>query len=152
MEPSWKARHLAQAVLVVMCCAACHPSAPGLTPVHMNDGSRWLTPDLIAHASSTNAWDLLRECNTGYRLVESANGNAVKLTTRRGRSSFLLADADRIVVVVDGMRINDARYLRQIPTSTVLTIQMLSGIDGTTYFGTNAGAGVILVTTRIPRD
>jgi hypothetical protein len=44
---------------------------------------------------------------------------------------------------------SDARYLRELPTSTVLSIQLLNGIDGTTYYGLNAGAGVILVTTKI---
>ena len=150
MATSCPERRLVHAILFVAFLAACHNGAPALTPIHMNDGSRWITPDIIAHASSTNAWDLLRECNTGYRLVETSSGGAVKLATRRGRSSFLLQDADLILVVLDGTRLTDARYLRDIPTSTVLSIQMLNGIDGTTLFGTNAGAGVILVTTRIP--
>ena len=152
MATSCRARRLAMAVLIVACVAACHNGTPPLAPIHMNDGSRWITPDIIAHASSTNAWDLLRECNTGYRLVETSAGAAVKLTTRRGRSSFLLQGGDLILVVLDGVRLNDARYLRDIPTSTILSVQMLNGIDGTTLYGTNAGAGVILVTTRIPQS
>jgi hypothetical protein len=43
----------------------------------------------------------------------------------------------------------DPLYLRDIPTSTLLSIRMLNGIDGATYYGTNAGAGVILVSTRL---
>ena len=152
MATSCPERRLAKALLIVACVAACHNGKPPLTPLHMNDGSRWITPDIIARASSTNAWDLLRECNTGYRLVETSSGAAVRLATRRGQSSFLLRDADVILVVLDGTRLTDARYLRDVPTSTVLSIQMLSGIDGTTLYGTNAGAGVILVTTRIPKS
>jgi hypothetical protein len=115
----------------------------------MADGSRWITPDIIAHATSTNAWDLLRECGAGYHIDETPDGRAVRLGTRRGRSSLLLREGDMLLLVVDGVRMSDARYLRELPTSIVLSIQLLNGIDGTTYYGLNAGAGVVLVTTKI---
>ena len=141
--------HLTRIVAVLALCAGCHRSGPPVHPLRMSDGSRWITPDIIAHATSTNAWDLLRECGAGYHIDESPDGRAVRLGTRRGRSSLLLKEGDMLLLVVDGVRMSDARYLRDIPTNTVLSIQLLSGIDGTTYYGLNAGAGVILVTTRI---
>lgn len=141
--------HLTRTAAVIGLCAACHRAGPALQPLRMADGSRWITPDIIAHATSTNAWDLLRECGAGYHVDETADGRAVRLGTRRGRSSLLLREGDMLLLVVDGVRMSDARYLRELPTSIVLSIQLLNGIDGTTYYGLNAGAGVILVTTKI---
>ena len=136
-------------VALLSLCAACHGGGTALRPLRMADGSRWITPDIIAHATSTNAWDLLRECGAGYHLDETADGRAVRLGSRRGRSSLLLKEGDMLLLVVDGVRMSDARYLREVPTSTVLSIQLLNGIDGTTYYGMNAGAGVVLVTTKL---
>jgi outer membrane cobalamin receptor len=42
---------------------------------------------------------------------------------------------------------NDFAMLRQIPARSVESIRILSGIDGTTYQGTNAGGGVIIIAT-----
>jgi hypothetical protein len=141
--------YLTRTLAVVAFCVACHRAGPALQPLRMSDGSRWITPDIIAHATSTNAWDLLRECGAGYHIDETPDGRAVRMESRRGRSSLLLKEGDMLLLVVDGVRMSDARYLRDIPTSTVLSIQLLNGIDGTTYYGLNAGAGVILVTTKI---
>ena len=149
MSYAGKVSHLTRTLAVAALCAACHRAGPPLQPMRMADGSRWITPDIIAHATSTNAWDLLRECGAGYRVEESPDGRAVRLATRRGRSSLLLKEGDMLLLVVDGVRMSDARYLRDIPTNTILSIQLLNGIDGTTYYGLNAGAGVILVTTKI---
>jgi hypothetical protein len=149
MPYAGKLSHLTRVMAVVALCAACHRSGPAIQPLRMADGSRWITPDIIARATSTNAWDLLRECGAGYHVDETPDGRAVRLGTRRGRSSLLLREGDMLLLVVDGVRMTDARYLRDIPTSMVLSIQLLNGIDGTTYYGLNAGAGVILVTTKI---
>jgi hypothetical protein len=149
MSHAGKLLHLTRIVALVALCAACHRTGPALQPLRMPDGSRWITPDLIARATSSNAWDLLRECGAGYHIDETPDGRAVRLGSRRGRSSLLLKEGDMLLLVVDGVRMSDARFLREIPTSTVLSIQLLNGIDGTTYYGLNAGAGVILVTTKI---
>jgi hypothetical protein len=148
MSYAGKVSYLMRTIAVVALCAACHRAGPGLQPLRMSDGSRWITPDIIAHATSTNAWDLLRECGAGYHIDETPDGRAVRLSSRRGRSSLLLKEGDMLLLVVDGVRMSDARYLRDLPTADVLSIQLLNGIDGTTYYGLNAGAGVILVTTK----
>jgi outer membrane cobalamin receptor len=149
MSSSCGISRLTRLVVVAGLCAACHGATTGLQPLRMGDGSRWITPDIIARATSTNAWDLLRECGAGYHIDETSDGRAVRIGSRRGRSSLLLKEGDMLLLVIDGVRMSDARYLRELPTSTVLSIQLLNGIDGTTYFGSNAGAGVILVTTKI---
>ncbi len=51
-------------------------------------------------------------------------------------------------VFVDGADVVDFRSLTQIPASTILSIEILSGIEGTTYYGSNAVSGVILIRTK----
>jgi hypothetical protein len=104
---------------------------------------------MIQQAHATNAWDLLVEMGTGYRIADTQLGGAKSIRNSRGKSSIVLREADIPLLVVDGVRMTDPLYLRDIPTSTLLSIRMLNGIDGATYYGTNAGAGVILVSTRL---
>ena len=65
---------------------------------------------------------------------------------RRGRSSILLHDAP--MLFIDGVRIQEVATLQQLPASTVLSIEVLTGSEGTTYYGTDAVGGVILVRTK----
>lgn len=133
--------------------AACHsPTVVSLSPVRQPDGSRLISYDQIHRARATNAWDLLREVGTNMRFAESPMGQPVSLRTTRGRSSLVLREADVPLLIVDGVRMTDPFYLRDIPTSILSSIRLLSGIDGATYYGLNAGAGVIVVTTRVPVD
>ena len=133
--------------------AGCHPpTVVSLQPVRQADGSRLISYDQIHRARATNAWDLLREVGTNMRFGESPMGQPVSLRTTRGRSSLVLREADVPVLIVDGVRMTDPFYLREIPTNILASIRLLSGIDGATYYGLNAGAGVIIVTTRIPFD
>ena len=131
--------------------AACHANgALSLQPVRQPDGSRLISYDQIHRARATNAWDLLREVGTNMRFSETPIGQPVALRTTRGRSSLVLREADVPLLVVDGVRMTDPFYLRDIPTNILASIRLLNGIDGATYYGLNAGAGVIIVTTRIP--
>ena len=65
---------------------------------------------------------------------------------RRGRSSIVLKEAP--LVFVDGVQLVDFRSLQQIPATTLYSIEILNAIDGTTYYGSNASTGVILVHTK----
>ena len=118
-------------------------------PLRQGDGTRLITLDMIQQAHASNAWDLLVEMGTGYRIADTQLGGAKSIRNSRGKSSIVLHEADTPLLVVDGVRMTDPLYLRDIPTSTLLSIRMLNGIDGATYYGTNAGAGVILVSTRL---
>lgn len=118
-------------------------------PLRQPDGTRLITLDMIQQAHASNAWDLLVEMGTGYRIADTQLGGAKSIRNSRGKSSILLREADTPLLVLDGVRMTDPLYLRNIPTSTLLSIRMLNGIDGATYYGTNAGAGVIIVSTRL---
>jgi len=42
----------------------------------------------------------------------------------------------------------DFRTLQQLSAATIESIEVLNGIDGTTYYGSNAVSGVILIRTK----
>jgi outer membrane cobalamin receptor len=67
---------------------------------------------------------------------------------RRGSSTINLRED--MMVVVDGLRILDVTALGDMPAGIIVRIEVMSGLDGTTRYGTNATDGVILVTTRAP--
>lgn len=76
---------------------------------------------------------------------ERRNGQPSKLE-RRGTSSFVLNDAP--LVFVDGVQLLDFQRLQTIPASTLHSVEILNGVDGTTYYGSNAVGGVIVITTK----
>jgi hypothetical protein len=51
-------------------------------------------------------------------------------------------------VYIDGAPLVDLTILGQMSASTVERFVVMSGIEATTYFGTNAGDGAILIITR----
>jgi len=55
---------------------------------------------------------------------------------------------DAPLVVLDGVRLTDFRALDGIPAATILTISIYNGIEGTTFYGTNAVSGVIVIKTK----
>jgi len=65
---------------------------------------------------------------------------------RRGRSSVNLNDDPR--VFIDQVRLVDLSVLDGMPAGDIAAIVVLSGLDGTTYYGTNAGNGVVLIFTH----
>lgn len=66
--------------------------------------------------------------------------------TARGVTSGM--GPERVRIVVDGTTLVNLSDLTLIPTRDLEEIRVLSGIDATTYFGTNSVAGAVLITTR----
>ncbi len=139
-------------MVVAAALGGCRTAGMPMYPIRQYDGSQLITAEIIAQARSTNAWDLLREVGTQFRFGETPMGAPASLRTRRGRSSLVLREADIPVLIVDGVRMSDPFYLREIPTNILWSIRLLSGIDGATRYGLNAGAGVIIVTTQVPYE
>lgn len=108
--------------------------------------SRLITAEEIRNSSAKTAWDALRLV-ARLHLTESARGAPMGVRTR-GHSSFHLDDSP--VLVVDGVRIRDFRYLRSIDARSVSTIEVINGVQGTLRYGTGSGGGAIVVTTRNP--
>ena len=107
----------------------------------------FIGPEEISRSASTNAWDLLRNRIRQYDFAEDRYGRPRTIRTKRGRSTILVADSDTPLVVVDGARLVDFAVLRDMPTGAIASIELLSGINGTSAHGTNASAGVIYIHT-----
>ena len=103
--------------------------------------------DEISRSPSTNAWDLLRRRARQYDFSEDQYGRPRGVRTRRGRSTISIADADTPLILVDGARIIDLAFLRDLSTGAIQSVELLSGIRGTVSQGTNAAAGVIYIHT-----
>ena len=107
----------------------------------------FIGPEEISRSASTNAWDLLRNRVRQYDFAEDRYGRPRWIRSKRGRSTILMADSDTPLVLVDGARLSDFGVLRDMPTGAIASIELLSGINGTSAQGTNAAAGVIYIHT-----
>ena len=105
-------------------------------------GVQVITAEQIARSGAHTAWDVLKREAPTLTLRDTRGGRPAS-AGRRGRSSILLEDAP--LVVLDGVRL---RALDGIPAATILTISVYNGIEGTTYYGTNAVSGVIVIQTK----
>jgi len=106
---------------------------------------RLLTAEEIDRSGARSAWDALRRSGTNLSFSESTDGQATRVGNR-GASSVTLRDGP--LIFLDGNRLDDLRQLQSIPASTIGTIRILSGIEGTRVYGTNAGGGVIIIETK----
>ncbi len=131
-------------VAATLACATAHRSAGvGDAP-----GNSTITQEQIARSADNNAWEVLKTNVRRYKYTEDRSGRPLQITTQRGASSIILADADSPLVVIDGARLADVRGLADLPASAIFSIDIMSGIRGTNTQGTNASAGVIYIHTR----
>jgi outer membrane cobalamin receptor len=127
-------------------------SLQGCTPPHFQsgaDGNRVdvISAEEIARSPCTNAWDLLRRRARQYDFSEDQFGRPREIRTHRGRSTINLANADAPLVLIDGARVLDVAFLRDLATGSIQSVELLNGIRGTSSQGTNAAAGVIYIHT-----
>jgi outer membrane cobalamin receptor len=123
--------------------AACHPH---LTPGGGAPGpaTRVIEAAQIRRSGAHSAWEALYLNIPNISFRKTGRGAQM---SRHGRSSLVLGDAP--IVVLDNVRLSTGlSVLRDIPAEELFRIEVFSGIDATTYYGTNAGDGVILLTTK----
>jgi hypothetical protein len=134
-------------VLLVTACSYIHPLPSEEVPVN----GKVITEEMIAQTNAATAWDVIEQ--TGYyRMVADASANGRSgLHSRRGRTSLLLTGSDVPRLIVDGARVSDLARLREIPAATIAWIELLGGISGAAEEGTNSGAGVIRVISKVGR-
>ena len=131
-------------VASTLACATMHRSADVGAPW----GNSTITQEQIARSSDNDAWEILKTHVRRYKYAEDRSGRPLKITTQRGASSIILADADSPLVIIDGARLTDLLGLADLPASAISSIDIMSGIQGTGTQGTNASAGVIYIHTR----
>lgn len=131
-------------VAAMLSLAACSPSRGRLD--RTRPAGHVITAEQIRRTTATNAWEVLKNSASPLSLADR-NGEPTNVRSRRGRSSLVITQADVPILIVDGTRMSDFAMLRQIPAGSIESIRILNGIEGTTYQGTNAGGGVIIVAT-----
>ncbi|MGH7719437.1 MAG: TonB-dependent receptor [Gemmatimonadaceae bacterium] len=147
MRPDYPGRQrglIATTLLVVGVTSACvHrdpvPGAATSRPVE------FITAEEIERSGAKTAWDAIRLTIRGVSLRQASNGTPRRIE-HRGKSSILFNDQTGIIL--DRVRISDVRILIQIPASDLESIELLSGLDATTCYGTNAGDGVLILRTK----
>ncbi len=137
-------RRLVWSLSLVSVAGCIHPRP--MRPGEDHSGATlYLTQEQIERCGALNAWEALERLAPQFTFREDRNGQPSKLE-RRGHTSILLSDAPR--VFVDGTELVDFRSLTTIGANTLLSIEILSPLDGTTYYGSNAVSGVILIRTK----
>ena len=138
----------ARDAVTLLACAVVVAGA--CTPRRVSDsharGGQVVTAARIEASNARTAWDALRLTVNGVTFLESGRTSAPARMRRRGTSSLVLGDYP--LIYIDEVRIADFTMLRNMPASDIESIRVFSGIDATTYYGTNAGDGVILLRTR----
>ncbi len=135
---------------VVLAIMACGPAMRAAS-TRGADGDRVFTADDIAQMRVATAWDVVER--TGFvNLRESPYGDSATMSTRRGKSSILLSSADVPVLLVNGVRQDDPRMLRQIAAQNIEKLWLVNGIQATVQQGTNSGAGMIEIITKSAPD
>lgn len=109
----------------------------------------YIDQDHIQRSGAATAWDVLKREAPVMTFRDDRNGRPARLGWR-GQSSILLEDSP--LVILDGVRLADFRVLADIPAQTLFDIWVLNGIDGTTYYGTDAVSGVVVIRTKTGTD
>lgn len=138
---------LALASASVLLASACATARPG--DYHsVRPPGKIITEDLIASYNVANAWEVLQKTGAYRTSRDDGPMHPPNLRSKRGRTSFLLTTSDIPRLIIDGARVTDLRALRAIPARSIAWIQLLNGMDGTLFEGTNSGAGVIRIVTK----
>jgi len=120
---------------------ACAHARQGIGDGLGNDhGPRVVTAEAIEKSGAQTVWDALSRTIPFY--VFHSNGRI----EHRGRTSLVLTDQP--LLILDGVTLNDVTVLTGMPASSVWMIEVMDGIDATTYYGTNAGQGAIRIWTK----
>ncbi|HET7252046.1 MAG TPA: Plug domain-containing protein [Gemmatimonadales bacterium] len=129
----------------LVCLGACAHMHGTRDSVPSSGDRIFITQEQIARSGASNAWEALKRNAPQLTYREGRNGQPTVLE-RRGRSSLLLNDAP--LLFVDGVQMPDFKNLQSIPAAQLASIEILDGVDGTTYYGTGAEGGVILIRTK----
>ncbi len=99
----------------------------------------------IAGTGATTAWEALERLVKFGEFTRTSRGEPDRIR-RRGHSTFALHEDMK--VYLDNILVLDVKLLDEVPTVAIDYIRVLSGLDGTTRYGTGSGDGVILIFTR----
>ncbi len=136
-------RGIALVALVALVTASCGIRPRARVP-NANAGTL-ITSEEIAETGAKSMWDALQRTVKYAHFQESGFGTPERIR-RRGASTIVLHED--MMIFIDMIRVGDVQLLASMPSEDIERIQVLNGVYATTYFGTNAGDGVILIHTR----
>jgi outer membrane cobalamin receptor len=142
-QPHRALQSLLPSLVLAISLTAC---AVGSGPRHAPDGARVITAAQIQRTGALNALEALQRTGTHFSVQQTARGEVTGLT-RRGHSSLVLGPSP--LVYVDGARTNSFLVLLEVPAAAITRIRIYNGIEGTRFFGTGGGNGVIVVDTHV---
>ena len=131
-------------LLVISACGVARSGRTGGPP----SAARVVTAEQIAASGAKNAWEAVRLTVPNVQLRETSRGEPARIQ-RRGRASIYLDDQVR--VILDHVRIYDLQLLREVAATEILTIELFTGLDATTYYGASSTSGLIVITTTTGR-
>ena len=126
--------------------AGCGPGSHRNADTAAAPGTFLITAEQIEKSGANTAWQVLKQHAPMLTMREDRNGRPQSMG-RRGRSSFLLDEAP--MILLDGVRVPDFHALDAIDAHSILTILIYDGVEGTTYYGTDATSGVIVIKTKV---
>ncbi len=129
-------------LLVVLACAP--RSSDQAAP--QRDSAQYVTAAEIRGSGASTAWEALKFTVRTHRFSDY-QGIPVSIQSSRGQGSLTLREEPQ--VFLDGVRLTDITLLRMIPAGNLFSIEVLTGPDATTRYGTSAVAGVILLETTL---
>lgn len=109
------------------------------------DGRRLVDERAIEQSGARTAWDALQRTVPFFSFRTNSRGRPTRVE-HRGRSSIVLRDQP--IILVDDVELQDFTALGDMPASDLLDIEVLTGVDATTYYGTNATNGAIRIRTK----
>ena len=107
---------------------------------------QYVTAEEIRRTGASTAWEALKFTVRTHRFNDY-RGIPVRIHSDRGQGSLVLREDP--LVFLDGIRLTDITVLRMIPANNLFSIEVLTGPDATTRYGTSAVAGVILLETTL---
>jgi TonB-dependent Receptor Plug Domain len=131
-------------VLAAVAGGGCGGARSSIEQSNAPSGGKLVTAEQIAASGAKTAWDAVRLLVPNLQLRE--RGDTPTKIQRRGRASIYLDDQVRLML--DNVRVYDIAVLSEIPASDLLSIELLSGLDATTFYGGSSTSGVILIHTK----
>jgi outer membrane cobalamin receptor len=133
------------AMVLILACAHAPQRPSEAEAQNATNGRRIVTTATIERSGASTAWEALQRTVPFFTFKDNNRGGTSGIE-HRGRSSIVLRDQP--MIVMDGVELNDFTTLMSVPASDIREIEILTGIDATTYYGTGASKGVIRIWTR----
>jgi len=127
----------------VASAVGCARAQPGIAHGAPPRPGTLITADVIVASGAKTAWDAVRLTVPNMQLRER-RGRATGIL-RHGQASIYRGDQVR--VILDHVPIDDLQVLQQVAAGDILTIEVFTGLDATTYFGASSTAGALVITT-----